>query len=138
MVCDIICDIICDILCDMRKCCFITPALRALWLQPPCCVSLSPPPWTLPHSLDSLHLLNGHRQGLASSVAPQPEIQLVDSAAVPVIRLGIGRHCTKESAVLEFEGNSWMGVAGYEAGERRQNNNNILHTQKEYYTSYHT
>jgi hypothetical protein len=69
---------------------------------------------------------------------PQPEIQLVDSAAVPVILLGIGRHCTKESAVLEFEGNSWMGVAGYEAGERLQNINDILHTQKEYYTSYHT
>jgi hypothetical protein len=43
----------------------------------------------------------------------------VDSAAIPAILLGNGRRCTvtKQSAVLEFEGNIWIGVAVYEAGD---------------------
>jgi hypothetical protein len=36
----------------------------------------------------SLRLLDGHRPGLSPSVVPQPEIHLVQSAAVPLIRLG--------------------------------------------------
>ena len=64
----------------------------------------------------SLRLVDGHRPGLSPSVAPQPEIHLVQSAAVPVIRLGISGCSAKDSAVLEFVGNRWMGVAVYEAG----------------------
>jgi len=66
----------------------------------------------------SLCLVDGHRPGLASSVAPQPEIHLVQSAAVPAIRLGIGGCRSQVSAVLELVGNSRMGVAVYEAGNQ--------------------
>ena len=58
----------------------------------------------------SLRLLDGHHPGLSPSVAPQPKIHLVQSAAVPAIRLGICGCSTKDSAVLEFVGNRWMGV----------------------------
>ena len=65
----------------------------------------------LAHSLlpDSLRPLDRYRQGLAPSVAPQPEIHLVESAAIAAILLGISGRCTKESAVLEFWRES-MGV----------------------------
>ncbi len=66
---------------------------------------------------DSLRLLDGHRPGLSPSVARQSEIHLVQSAAVPAIRLGICGCRTKDLAVLEFVGNRWMGVAVYEAGD---------------------
>ena len=86
------------------------PAVFLCLLRPGPCLAHSLPP-------DSLRPLDRYRPGLAPSVAPQPEIHLVESAAVAAILLGIGRRCTKESAVLEFVRNSWMGVAVDEAGD---------------------
>ncbi len=61
----------------------------------------------------SLCLVDGHRPGLASSVAPQPEIHLVQSAAVPEIRMGtIGGCRSQDSAVLELVGNKPSGYLG--------------------------
>ncbi len=94
----------------MKKNCFIP--LHALWQHfPAVFLCLLGPGPCLPDSLppDSLCLLNGHCPGLASSVAPKPEIHLVEFAAVPSILLDIGRCCIRESAVLEFFRNNVIG-----------------------------
>jgi hypothetical protein len=88
--------------------CLLPAALFGLFCPSPCLADSILP--------GSLCLDDGHGPGLASSVAPQPEIQLVQFAAVPAIRLGIGGCRSQDSAVLELVGNSWMGVAIYEAG----------------------
>ncbi len=88
------------------------------------CPSPCPADWILP---GSLCLVNGHRPGLASSAAPQPEIHLVQSAAVPAIRLVICGCWSQDSAVLELVGNSRMGVAIYEAGIERGSPQYICH-----------
>ena len=75
-------------------CCCLPTAFLCLLRPFPCLTHLILP--------DSFRLINGHRPGLAPSVAPQPEIHLVNSAAIPAILLGIGGCRPQESAVGIF------------------------------------
>ena len=76
---------------------------------------------------DPLHLSDGHHPGAASAVAPHPDVDLIEPAAVAPVPLRVGRGASKALIVLEAMWNRVVTVAADEARNEGSSPQHVRH-----------